>query len=145
MTIKGTPPSKFGDELNKKFEVLLKMAVLHTDSLVKKGSPVDTGRFRASWQIGENGVGEYDAGPQHEPKNQPPSASSPLGGQIADPKGMNYVPGFEQLENTYTIHNSLPYAEALEQGHSKQNDPGWVKQISKDMQGWIKKAAGGLK
>ena len=33
---------------------LIQATVLETDKQLKKGSPVDTGRFRASWHIGEN-------------------------------------------------------------------------------------------
>jgi hypothetical protein len=43
-----------GDYANTQMEKLLKSAVLDTDTLLKSASPVDTGRFRASWQVGEN-------------------------------------------------------------------------------------------
>jgi hypothetical protein len=58
-----------GDYANSQMEKLLRAAVLETDSLLKQASPVDTGRFRASWQVGENAAGSYDAGPQQEPSN----------------------------------------------------------------------------
>jgi hypothetical protein len=51
-----------GDYANSQMEKLLRAAVLETDSLLKQASPVDTGRFRASWQVGENAAGAYDAG-----------------------------------------------------------------------------------
>jgi hypothetical protein len=43
-------------------EKLLRAAVLETDSLLKQASPVDTGRFRASWQVGENSAGSMMRG-----------------------------------------------------------------------------------
>jgi hypothetical protein len=43
-----------GDYANTQMEKLLRSAVLETDGLLKAASPVDTGRFRASWQVGEN-------------------------------------------------------------------------------------------
>jgi hypothetical protein len=43
-----------GDYANSQMEKLLRSAVLETDTLLKSASPVDTGRFRASWQVGEN-------------------------------------------------------------------------------------------
>jgi hypothetical protein len=56
-----------GDYCNQQMEKLLRAAVLDTDSLLKAASPVDTGRFRASWQVGENSAsggrkpdGSYD-------------------------------------------------------------------------------------
>ena len=119
---KGPKPEKFAFVIEQRMNALLSQAVLHTDSMLKQESPVDKGRFQNSWQIGENGTGEYDGG---EGLGETP------------PKGMNYNVGNEKIGNSYTIHNSLPYAEALAAGHSKQADPGWVQQIAKDMQGWI--------
>jgi hypothetical protein len=119
---KGPKPEKFAFVIEQRMNALLSQAVLHTDSMLKQESPVDKGRFQNSWQIGENGTGEYDGG-------------EGLG--EAPPVGMNYNVGNEKIGNSYTIHNSLPYAEALAAGHSKQADPGWVQQIAKDMQGWI--------
>jgi len=101
---------------------LLSQAVLQTDTLLKQESPVDKGRFQNSWQIGEDAIGEYDGG---EGLGETP------------PRGMNYTVGNEKIGNSYTIHNSLPYAEALAAGHSKQANPGWIDQIAKDMQGWV--------
>jgi hypothetical protein len=43
-----------GDYANSQMEKLLRSAVLETDALLKSASPVDTGRFRASWQVGVN-------------------------------------------------------------------------------------------
>ena len=119
---KGPKPEKFAFVIEQRMNALLSQAVLHTDSMLKQESPVDKGRFQNSWQIGENGTGEYDGG-------------EGLG--EAPPVGMNYNVGNEKIGNSYTIHNSLPYAEALAAGHSKQADPGWIQQIAKDMQGWI--------
>ena len=119
---KGPKPEKFAFVIEQRMNALLSQAILQTDTLLKQESPVDTGRFRNSWQIGENGTGEYDGG-------------EGLG--EAPPVGMNYNVGNEKIGNSYTIHNSLPYAEALATGHSKQASPGWIEQIAKDMQGWI--------
>jgi hypothetical protein len=97
---------------------LLRVVVLETDQQVKTQSPVDTGRFRSSWAIGENATGNYDAG---------------TGGSLA-PVGINYTPGTERVGNTYSIHNSLPYAERLAyQNWSKQAAPGWVDIIARQM------------
>ena len=126
----GMRPTDFDDELSKKMDALLRQAVLQTDTLLKQESPVDSGRFRNSWQIGENETGEYDGG---EGKSTKP------------PRGMNYTVGNETIGNSYVLHNSLPYAEALATGHSKQASPGWIQQIAKDMQGWVNKNAGNIK
>ena len=43
-----------GTYVEQQMEKLLRAAVLETDTLLKAASPVDLGRFRASWQVGEN-------------------------------------------------------------------------------------------
>ena len=43
-----------GDYASQQMEKLLRVAVFETDARLKAASPVDTGRFRASCQIGEN-------------------------------------------------------------------------------------------
>jgi len=43
-----------GDYVNQQMEKLLRVVVLDVDARLKMESPVDTGRFRASWQVGEN-------------------------------------------------------------------------------------------
>lgn len=116
----------FGDAVNANIEQLLREAVLETDSRLKQASPVDTGRFRASWQVGENSA----AGPGKPPGNYP---SAP---QI---ERINYEQ--ERLGNVYSVHNNLPYAEPLANGSSKQADPGWVEGVAKDIQGFVQRTA----
>jgi hypothetical protein len=104
---------------------LLRVVVFETDQQVKTQSPVDTGRFRSSWAIGENSTGNYDAG---------------TGGSLA-PVGINYTPGTERVGNTYHVHNSLPYAEPLANGHSTQAPAGWVDIIARQMTNRAKQLA----
>ena len=130
-----------GDYANNQMEKLLRAAVLETDSLLKQASPVDTGRFRASWQVGENSAGAYDAGPQQAPSNLDRSRSSPPAGPMFPIRKMNYQQ--EKIGNVYSVHNNLPYAEALANGSSKQtgNSGGWIQGIAKDVQGRVRRAA----
>jgi hypothetical protein len=129
-----------GDYANSQMEKLLKSAVLDTDTLLKSASPVDTGRFRASWQVGENGAGAYDAGPQQaatgafKDQTEPPGKPTPPA-----LRRMNYSK--ERPGNIYSVHNNLPYAEPLANGSSKQASPGWVQGIAKDVQGRVIAAA----
>jgi hypothetical protein len=104
---------------------LLRVVVFETDQQVKTQSPVDTGRFRSSWAIGENATGNYDAG---------------TGGSLT-PVGINYTPGTERIGNTYSVHNSLPYAEPLANGYSKQAPAGWVDIIARQMTNRAKQLA----
>ena len=155
VTFKGAKPGNYGDEIEKKFNALLRQAVLYTDQRLKQESPVDTGRFRASWQIGENAIGVYDAGPVKS---------------VPAPKGINYIPGSEKVGKAYILHNTLPYADKLATGSAgsgsknqkrynpnrtvttwgspgggssiQTQGPGWVEQIAKDSQSWFSSQAG---
>jgi hypothetical protein len=125
-----------GDYASQQMEKLLRVAVLETDSRLKQASPVDTGRFRVSWQVGENAAGSYDGGPQQEPSNVDRSKTSPPDGLIVPLRKMNYQQ--EKLGNIYSVHNNLPYAEPLANGSSKQAPAGWVQGIAKDIQGFVR-------
>jgi len=121
-----------GDYCNQQMEKLLRAAVLETDSLLKQASPVDTGRFRASWQVGENAAPGGIAPPGSYP------AAAPL-------SRIGY--GEEKIGNVYSVHNKLPYAEPLARGSSKQTEgaqggrDGWVQGAAKDVQGRVRIAA----
>ena len=122
-----------GDYASQQYEKLLRVAVLETDSRLKLASPVDTGRFRASWQVGENAAPGGIASPGSYPAAP---ALSRIGYQQEKPG------------NVYSVHNNLPYAEALAgasyppswggQYRSKQAQPGWVQGIAKDIQGFVR-------
>lgn len=119
-----------GNYAEQQFEKLLRVAVFETDARLKAASPVDTGRFRASWQIGENATAPA------------PDYLGNVGGRTANispPVRINYQR--EQLGNVYSVHNNLPYAEPLANGSSKQADRGWVQGTAKDIQGWVIKEA----
>lgn len=134
---------QIGNYVQNRLEALLRAAVLETDSLLKQASPVDTGRFRASWQVGENAVGSYDAGPQQDATGAFKDQSKPPGKPAPSPlRKMNYDQ--ETVGNVYSVHNNLPYAEPLADGSSKQAEPGWVQGVAKDVQGRIIKAAAGI-
>ena len=133
--------SQIGDYASEQYEKLLRAAVFETDRRVKEASPVDTGRLRASWQIGEN-----SASGGIKPEGQYSSGITP-------PSRTNY--GQEKLGNVYSVHNNLPYAEPVLTG--KNLPPSWngtwrskgnqIQQnyipymVAKDMQDFIKKAA----
>jgi hypothetical protein len=115
-----------GDYVNQQMEKLLRAAVLETDSLVKQGSPVDTGRFRVSWQVGENAA---------------PGGIAPPGDYSGNAPLQRIGYQQEKMGNIYSVHNNLPYAEPLADGSSKQAQPGWVQGIAKDVQTRVQTAA----
>ena len=143
-----------GDYVNTQMEKLLRAAVLETDTLLKSASPVDLGRFRASWQVGENAA---------------PGGQKPEGSYSTIPaiERINYQR--ERVGNIYSVHNNLPYAEKLASGAAgsgsrsetrynprrtvtnwsspgggssiQTGGPGWVQGIAKDVQGRVIAAA----
>lgn len=124
--------SDIGDYVNGQMEELLRAAVLETDSLLKQASPVKSGRFSASWQVGENSA----------PGGQKPEGEYSVPTQI---ERLGYQQ--ERLGNIYSVHNNLPYAEPLANGSSKQTSgaqggrTGWVQGVAKDVQGRVRAAA----
>jgi hypothetical protein len=112
-----------GDYASQQMEKLLRVAVLETDSRVKQASPVDTGRFRVSWQVGENAA---------------PGGEKPAGTYSGTPQIERIGYQQEKLGNVYSVHNNLPYAEPLANGSSKQAPAGWVQGIAKDIQGFVR-------
>lgn len=118
--------AKIADYMEGQVEQLLRATVLETDGKLKTASPVDTGRFRASWQVGENNA------------NSTPAPPGNYTGTPAPLKGSNYQAGQERLGNYYSIHNNLPYAEPLANGHSPQANAGWVDLIGKEMQSYVR-------
>ena len=116
------PISQIGNYMGDQLEQLLRATVLETDRRLKERSPVDTGRFRFSWQIGENSAAGTPAPPGQ------------YRGNAAPPLAINYQSGQERLGNVYSIHNNLPYAEPLAQGHSPQAPAGWVDLVAREMQ-----------
>ena len=119
------PIRDIGNYMGDQLEKLLRVTVLETDARLKQQSPVDTGRFRVSWQIGQNAADGV------------PAPEGNYGAGITPPKGSNYQPGQERLGNYYSVHNNLPYAEPLAQGHSPQAPAGWVDRTAREMQNFV--------
>jgi hypothetical protein len=112
-----------GDYASQQMEKLLRVAVLETDARLKAASPVDTGRFRVSWQVGENAA---------------PGGEKPAGTYTGTPQIDRIGYREEKLGNVYSVHNNLPYAEPLANGSSKQAPAGWVQSVAKDIQGFVR-------
>jgi len=138
-----------GDYCNQQMEKLLRSAVLETELLLKMASPVDTGRFRASWATGENTAGSYDGGEQQPATGQYRDATKPPKDPSLERRiTIGYQAGQERIGNVYSVHNNLPYAERLAtastkdgRAWSKQAPAGWVQGVAKDVQGRVRIAA----
>ena len=112
-----------GDYASQQMEKLLRVAVFETDARLKAASPVDTGRFRVSWQVGENAA---------------PGGEKPAGTYTGTPQIDRIGYSQEKIGNIYSVHNNLPYAEPLANGSSKQAPAGWVQGVAKDIQGFVR-------
>ncbi len=129
-----------GPEYEKELDQLMRVLVLEADSLVKEGTPVDTGRLAASWQIGQN---DTSGAPKPPGKYQ----------NAGPAKGSNYQVGKEKVGNTYYVHNNLPYAEPVvfgtslppswggkyrsgnkKRGEAPKQKVGWIDLIEKDLE-----------
>jgi hypothetical protein len=131
---------QIGNYATEKYEQLLRVVVLETDSRLKYASPVDTGRLRLSWAISEQGTPGYDPGPQNSVAG------------IAPPRRLDYQ--VERAGNVYHIHNNLPYTEPVLYGNnlpaswqgqwrSKNNQitKGYPDVIAREMTNWAQQQA----
>lgn len=87
-------------------------------------SPVDTGRFRASWRVSLNTVDLAVHAPVVERVTE---AQSIAPGEPPTADEMAYANGTilkAKISDTVLITNNLPYAIPLEHGHSKHARPG---------------------
>ena len=140
MAKKASKLSDIGPQLQEFGSAVLQAGVLQADIRIKEGSPVDTGRFRASWMIGENN----ESGPPMPPgdyKNFP------------GPTAINFSLEDFELGQTYSIHNNLEYAEPVAYGtnlppswggkyRTQQGvEPGFPDLVEKEAQAFIDQKA----
>ena len=108
--------AKFAEKAGANVDAVVRKVVLDLGTRIVERSPVDTGRFRANWQYGNFS----DAGiPTESLPDMDPSGAVSIG-RIASELpikagGMKHV-----------LVNNLPYAQALEDGYSKQAPHGMV-------------------
>lgn len=131
---------QIGDYAESQYEKLLRVTVVETDRRLKEASPTDSGRLRASWQIGQN-----SASGGNKPEGKYPYTILPA-------ERINYTK--ERAGNVYSIHNNVPYAEPVLMGtnlprswqgrwRSKKNkiEKGYPLVIAKDMQDFVRQNA----
>lgn len=94
--------SQIGDYSKDQYEKLLRITVLEADKRLKEASPTDSGRLKASWQIGQN-----TASGGNKPEGKYPNVALP-------PSRLNYTR--ETVGNVYSVHNNVPYAEPVLMG-----------------------------
>jgi len=104
---------QFTDKAQDKLTLAVRKISLEMFSRVILRSPVDTGRFRANWQVA---IGSVPTGTLE---------SSDKAGTITVGKAQSAALGV-QVGQTIALVNNLPYAQRLENGSSKQAPGGMV-------------------
>lgn len=90
-------------------ELFIKKLLVDIDGSLVAKSPVDTGRFRANWMIGNGAIDSQTFERFDAPNNAIRINTININGQII------------------YITNSLPYARRLENGYSQQAPAGFVR------------------
>lgn len=111
-----TPPSLFSGVVEEALTQRVRVIALAMLNEIVLRSPVDTGRFRG------NNVVSVGAPVYASSESLDPSGSDTI------QRGLSAMSGLEPYTQVY-IQNNLPYATALEDGHSKQA-PGGVYAVS---------------
>ncbi|WP_054882165.1 hypothetical protein [Pseudomonas sp. NBRC 111128] len=106
-----TPPSMFADAVEEALTQRVRVIALAMLNEIVLRSPVDTGRFRGN-NIVSIGAPVY-VDPGYQDKN----------GSETVRRGLSALSGLEPFTQVF-LQNSLPYAEAIENGHSKQAPSG---------------------
>lgn len=92
------------------------------------GSPVDTGRFRNAWTLALNGPDEYTP-----PENYSDTLSPEEAAERSVAKADGDLGSYQTLSGgdppVIWINNQLPYAQRLEDGHSRTKAPNGVLRI----------------
>ena len=128
---------QIGDYAEERMNLLLRVAVFETDKRLKEGSPTDTGRLKASWQISEN-TADGEGKPEGDYEDV-----------VLPPERTNY--SVERVGNLYNCVNNLEYAEPVISGqnmpkswkgnwrsYKNQIDKNYHLTIAKDIQNFIK-------
>lgn len=105
--------SEFIKRFEDRADLVMQGSVMRVGKSIVEKSPVDTGRFRANWQIG---VGTAPTGTID---------GTDVGGSATTSKIEGVAATVKADDITY-LANNLPYAARLEEGHSQQAPNGMV-------------------
>ncbi len=149
------PPEKIPQYIGNHFDKLLHACVLECDARLKLATPVDTGRLRNAWTIGENTTpGSKPDGvtsDRQAPKVVADASTQSVRINRTTQKYSGYTAGQEKVGNQYIIANNMEYAEPVAYGtnlprswggtyRSKQNAvPGYPELIAKGMEQWLQR------
>lgn len=112
-----TPPSLFAGVVEEQLAQRVRVIAMAMLNEIVLKSPVDTGRFRG------NNVVSVGAPIYISTDNVDKSGSETV------QRGLSMMSGLEPFTQVF-IQNNLPYAQALEDGHSKQAPPKGIYEAS---------------
>lgn len=124
----GVTPDQWVEKTLKKLDLAVQKISIEMFSRIILRSPVDTGRFRANWQveIGTIPDGVLDL------YDESPNGIATINAATA--VALNVKAG-----DIITLVNNLPYAQVLEEGHSTQAPQGMVALTIQEFQEVAKK------
>lgn len=118
--------SAFSGVAGRRIDFVMRKIGLDAFNQLMRRSPVDTGRFRASWRYSVNKIDDSVAPETKRDNDAPPTTSKgapPSGAQLTQVIAANKT---VTRKSVIHISNSLPYAIYLERGHSPQAPNGIV-------------------
>ena len=115
--------AKAGD----KAEMVVRRSMLDLQGAMIEASPVDTGRFKSNWQAGIGAVNK---------------AIGDTGDALGRTRAV--LQGWKAGQSVW-LTNSMPYAQRLEYGWSKQAANGMVRLSVQNLENYMKKAAESIK
>lgn len=116
----------------KRFSKIVRKGVLDLFANIVRRSPVDTGAYRAS-----HSIANHDPGPDEGIVQVSQKISQGQATRVAlENRAWTWEPG----DGTIYIFNNLPYAEALEKGHSSQAPEGIYYQALTEANAILQKA-----
>lgn len=120
--------AEFAKQAGENADVAVRKIMLGIWGRLIEKSPVDTGRFRANWQYSVNAkaTGTIEGNWTSENRAPPPKPPQIAAGAFG---------------KVHIICNNLPYAQRLENGHSKQAPIGMVGLTLNEFNSIVSKAA----
>ncbi len=118
------PLRRWSKDTEKKMDLVARKAIFDLFSTVVRRSPVDTGRFRANWNISYGSI---------NPTTTEETSRARIKGDLT--KLLS-----SPVNGVIFMTNSLPYAKRLEEGWSKQAPVGMVRITAAEWNMKVKRA-----
>jgi hypothetical protein len=115
-----------------KAELVTRKTIIEIFVQLVQKSPVDTGRFRANWVVGNGAINAFT------------TTATDKGGSGAIANASAAIMN-GRIGQTFYLTNSLPYAGPLEYGHSKQAPTGMVRTTVREYTQHLRRVVRGMR